>query len=114
MGHYTIMKKILLVALLIVLICTNVYGKTIWCNPANISTEDGTTKVTGWTTLWEAITDMAAGDTPLVVPPATPLQRNDKLLFRGVLGNLIECRPDLVTVGRSDWLESLECHRILG
>ncbi|MBU0967486.1 MAG: fibronectin type III domain-containing protein [Proteobacteria bacterium] len=44
----------------------NVNAATIWCNPTNTGTENGSTKETGYNTLWEARAVMSSGDTIII------------------------------------------------
>lgn len=59
----------MLATLLIILGCgmaTCGYSATIWCNPANSGTADGTSKQTGFTTLHQALAAMSSGDTVII------------------------------------------------
>jgi hypothetical protein len=59
------MKNILL-SIVFVLIASSSHAATIWCNPANNGTQNGTTKATGYKTLWSAMAAMNAGDEVII------------------------------------------------
>lgn len=60
--HNNDMKRFIFV--LISLYCVSGYASasTIWCNPANSGLENGSTKASGYSTLWEALAVMSSGD----------------------------------------------------
>lgn len=58
--------RLIILLFSILLFSTWATAATIWCNPANIGTETGTTKATGYKTLWSAMASSSSGDTIVV------------------------------------------------
>ncbi|MFA6335948.1 MAG: hypothetical protein WCX48_10460 [Bacteroidales bacterium] len=58
--------KILLQIFLALWLPANAFSATIWCNPANSGAEDGLAKISGYSTLWEAMAVMSSGDTVII------------------------------------------------
>lgn len=62
MGAGGSMRQLILLLVVIVCTYTTANSATVWCNPSNTGTENGTTKSTGYNTLWEALAVMQSGD----------------------------------------------------